>query len=508
MDRREFLQQGAACAAAAALPFALKGRAGAGEALAGMEGGAGYFSVFGIDRALVGKALEMAGSRGGDFADIFFQHRLLNGIVLEDGKVNRAYAVVDLGAGIRVVKGDQTGYAFTEDLTKEALFKAAATAAVIADGKGPAGPAGFKSVSGGNFYKTTAGWENVEAAGLKPLLYGMNEKAVACDKRIKKVRVSFEYETDRILVADISGRWAEDCRPMGTTVVSCLAEQDGRREENLAHFAARTGPERFSVETLNGLAVRAAERTILLFDAVRPPPGEMPVVLSAGSSGILLHEAIGHGMEADFNRKNISIYADRMEKKIAEPFVSIVDDGTVTDARGSINVDDEGTPGQRTVLVENGILRSYMHDRISASHYKTAPTGNGRRESFRFRPIPRMRCTYMLNGPHKKDEIIASVKKGVYAVNFTNGQVQIGAGDFTFYIKTGYMIEDGKLTAPIKDTNIIGNGPKVLENVVMAADDMELDTGRWTCGKDGQSVPVSLGLPTVKVSSVTVGGVK
>jgi TldD protein len=221
----------------------------------------------------------------------------------------------------------------------------------------------------------------------------------------------------------------------------------------------------------------------------------------------LLHEAIGHGMEADFNRKGTSIYSDRLGKPIAEPVVSIVDDGTLPSTRGAINVDDEGNPTQRTVLVDNGVLRTYLHDRISARHYGVAPTGNGRRQSFRHVPLPRMRATYMLPGPHRREEIIRSVKHGILAETFTNGQVQIGAGDFTFYIKCGYLIEDGQVTAPIKDVNIIGNGPKVLADITMVADDMVIDEGGWTCGKDGQSVPVSLGMPTVKVGSVTVGGV-
>jgi TldD protein len=233
----------------------------------------------------------------------------------------------------------------------------------------------------------------------------------------------------------------------------------------------------------------------------------MEVVLAAGSSGILLHEAIGHGMEADFNRKEISIYSDKINKPIAPKFVTIVDDGTNKNVRGSINIDDEGNDSQRTYLVEEGILRSYLHDRISAQYYKVKPTGSGRRQSFRFAPLPRMRNTFMLPGPHKKEEIIESVKKGIYAESFTNGQVFIGAGDFTFYVKSGYMIEDGKITKPIKDVNIIGNGPKVLEEIVMVADDFKMDDGGWNCGKNGQMVPVSLGLPTVKVSKITVGGI-
>jgi TldD protein len=248
------------------------------------------------------------------------------------------------------------------------------------------------------------------------------------------------------------------------------------------------------------------KNTVVLFDATPAPAGEMPVVLAAGSSGILLHEAIGHGMEADFNRKNVSIYSDKIGKPVAKSFVNIVDEGTQEQARGALNVDDEGNVPGKTMLVQDGTLTTYLHDRISAKHYGVEPTGNGRRESYQYAPLPRMRSTYMLPGPHKKEEIVASVKSGLYCTRFTNGQVNIGAGDFTFYVKNGFLIEDGKLTRPIKDVNIIGNGPKVLELVDMVSDDLVIDEGGWTCGKDGQGVPVSQGMPTVRVASITVGG--
>jgi TldD protein len=243
-----------------------------------------------------------------------------------------------------------------------------------------------------------------------------------------------------------------------------------------------------------------------LLDAGKPTAGDMPVVLAAGASGILLHEAIGHGLEADFNRKGVSIYAAKMGKKVAPDFVTVVDDGTLPGERGALNVDDEGNIPERTVLIENGVLKSYMHDEISAAHYKVNPTGSGRRESFRHHPLPRMRATYMDPGPHDPAEIIANTKRGIFATSFSNGAVQIGAGDFTFYMKTGFLIEDGKLTRPIKDVNIIGNGPKALEQVDMVGTDLTIDEGGWTCGKDGQGVPVSQGQPTVRVKSLTVGG--
>jgi TldD protein len=334
----------------------------------------------------------------------------------------------------------------------------------------------------------------------------VNEQVFGADPRVKKVNVHFRDDSGAVLIADSQGRIVEDLQPMTLLYVSCLAEQGGRREQGGYNVAGRAGFEFYSPERLARVVREAVARTTILFDASPPPAGEMPVVLAAGSSGILLHEAIGHGMEADFNRKNVSIYADKIGKPVARPFVNIVDDATNEGARGAINVDDEGNDAGTTHLVVNGVLATYLHDGISARHYGVAPTGNGRRQGYQFAPMPRMRATYMLPGPHKKEEIIASVKRGVYCVNFTNGQVNIGAGDFTFYVKNGWMIEDGKLTRPIKDVNIIGNGPKVLEAIDMVSDDLQIDEGGWTCGKDGQSVPVSQGLPTVRVSALTVGG--
>lgn len=322
-----------------------------------------------------------------------------------------------------------------------------------------------------------------------------------------KSQIWFNDESTYILVADSEGKIACDYQPMTVIYVSCNAEENGRKEQNYYGLGGRQGIEYYTSERENLLADEAVRRTVALFEAVKPEGGEMEVVLAAGNSGILLHEAIGHGMEADFNRKKISIFSDKMNQKVAESFVSIVDDGTYPNSRGSINIDDEGNITEKTFLVENGILKNYMHDYISSKHYKVKPTGNARRESFRHPPIPRMRNTYMLPGPHTREEIIQSVKKGLYAESFTNGEVHIGAGDFTFYVKSGFLIEDGKLTRPVKDVNIIGNGPEVLKRIVMVADDFKLEEGGGTCGKDGQGVPVSDGLPTTKVSAITVGGV-
>jgi TldD protein len=472
----------------------------------GQTEGVGYFSRFGVTDKLIRETLSQALSKGGDYADVFFQHRVSNNLALEDGSVNRASASVGLGVGVRVVKNDQTGYGFTEDISADGLKRAALTAAAIAEGQAKTGPKSFKVADKPNRYPLKVKWEDVRPQQKLALLNGINEKTFKADGRIKKVNVNFTDYGSVILVADSNGRIVEDVQPMTTIGLSCVAEQDGRRENNSVNRAQRADIGWYTQDRIDGMISQLVDKTMILFDAVQPPAGEMPVVLGAGSSGILLHEAIGHGMEADFNRKNASIYSDKIGKPIAKPFVSIIDEGTQEGARGAINVDDEGNPVGKTMLVEKGTLTTYLHDSISAKHYGVKPTGNGRRQGYEHAPLPRMRSTYMLPGPHKRDEIIASVKKGIYCDHFSNGQVNIGAGDFTFFVKNGYLIEDGKITKPIKDVNIIGNGPKVLELIDMVADDLKIDEGGWTCGKDGQSVPVSQGMPTVRVASITVGG--
>ncbi|MBI5534053.1 MAG: TldD/PmbA family protein [Deltaproteobacteria bacterium] len=470
--------------------------------------GPSYFAAFGVDRALVSRVIARGMSRGGDFCEVFLQHKVSHWIGMEDGEVNRAYAEVMLGAGVRVLKGDATGYAFCEDLSEKALLAAASTAAAVADGPARADLPPLQVAAIPDRYRIAVPWTDIGIDKKLPIVQRAEAQAKARDSHIVKVKASIDDESTRVLVADSEGRLVEDDQPMTVLGVSCVAEKDGRTESSGQSLAARDGVSFHSQERVDKVAHEAADFTMLLFEASPPPPGEYPVVLAPGLSGILLHEAIGHGMEADFNRKGISIYSDRVGKRIAGDMVTIVDDGTNERMRGSINIDDEGAEAQRTVLVEKGILRSYMHDRISAGHYKVGRTGSGRRESYRFPPVPRMRNTYMLNGPHKAGEIIASVKKGIYAEMFSNGEVHIGAGDFTFYLKHGRMIEDGKLTRRVKDANLIGNGPKVLENIDMVADDMQMHSGAGYCGKDGQRIPVGFGLPTARANAISVGGRK
>ena len=469
--------------------------------------GLDFFDAFGVDTTLVNAALTAALSMGADDADLYFEYRSSQQLGLLDGAVDRAFAGVSVGVGIRAIKADRTGYAYTEALTLEAVTKAAKMAASVADTSNAIRPQPLQSVAHPNFYPITSPWDDVAVSDELPLLKRINERAFQGNPSIQKVRAGLAHTSSHVLHVHANGFVSYDERPMARVNVQCTAQRNGQRETNGYSRAARLGFELFDPQNLDEVTDEAVSRTMFLFDATVAPAGQLPLVLASGASGILLHEAIGHGMEADFNRKGISIYADKLGQKIASDEVTIVDDGTILNARGAINHDDEGISGQRTTLVENGVLRSYMHDQISAKAMKTAPTGNGRRQSFRHPPLPRMRATYMTAGERDPQEIISSVKRGIYASSFTNGSVMIGAGDFSFYIKTGYLIEDGQLTQPIKDTNIIGNGPEVLRQTDMVGSDFQMDDGNWVCGKDGQSVPVSLGMPTVRVKSITIGGV-
>ena len=463
-------------------------------------------SYFAVDEGTVRQVMAELTARGADAADLYFQHARSNSITMEDGIISRAASSVDQGVGLRVVVGDQTGYAFTEDLSLPAMLAAARTAASIAHGSKATPPVALNPRTQRDYYPIGRRWDGVGIAEKLPIVERLGQITRALDPAIEKVTVSYADSDEVVLIVDMHGNVVTDGRPMTRLWCMVTAKKGDKVQSNSANVAARQGIDWYTEDRLKFVAEEAVARTMILFDARRPPAGEMPVVLAAGASGILLHEAIGHGMEADFNRKKTSIYADMLGKKVAPDFVTIVDNGTQDFERGALNVDDEGVACERTVLVEGGTLASYLHDGISARHYGVKPTGSGRRESFRHMPMPRMRSTYMENGPHSRDEIIAAVKKGIIAETFTNGQVQIGAGDFTFYIKNGWLIEDGKVTAPIKDINIIGNGPEALRNVTMVANDSKLDFGGWTCGKDGQSVPVSQGIPTTLVSKLVVGG--
>jgi TldD protein len=507
IKRREFLGTVAAGSAVLTMPGFLSGcGVQSATAIAGNTPENPFMEWFGVDQSTVARVMSELTARGADAADVYFQHSRNNSLTLEDGIVSSANSGIRQGVGLRVVIGEQTGYAFTEDLTLPSMLAAARTASAIASGSQVVAPQSFNPSSAGDLYTTTVPWANVGIDQKLPILKMVEAKTKAKDPAIDKVAVYWADGDERVMIATLDGRLVMDRRPMTRVTVVATAKKGDETQTGYSNIAAREEISWYTEERLNRMVDEAVERTMIQFEARRPPAGEMPVILASGASGILLHEAIGHGMEADFNRKGTSIYTDMMGKKVAEPFVTVVDQADIPNERGALNFDDEGNKAGRTVMVEDGILKSYLHDQISAKQYGLKPTGSGRRESYRFAPMPRMTCTFMEDGPHTKDEIIAAVDHGIICETYTNGQVQIGAGDFTFYVKNGWLVEKGKVTAPIKDVNIIGNGPEALKRITMVANDARLDTGGWTCGKNGQRVPVSQGIPTVLVSNMTVGG--
>ena len=463
-----------------------------------------------IDAQLANRLLGHALEAGGDYADIYFEFRVSADYVLEEEQVKTLGRGITLGLGVRVTKGDATGYAYTEDLAWEKMVHAARTAGQIAAGGGhsPVAVSQITEVRAPSFYAVPMPSLTQPAIDKLALLRAADKAARAYDKRIVKVEASFTESIKEILLFTSDGRMSSDIQPLLRFGVRSVAEENGKRQSGSGGGGGRYGMDYFAQAERDAAAHgREASRVaIAMLDAVDAPAGEMPVVLGPGDSGILLHEAVGHGLEADFNRKQTSNYTGQIGKQVASTLCTVVDDGTIAGSRGAINVDDEGYTGQRNVLIENGVLVGYMHDRLSAKHYKIDPTGNGRRESFRAMPLPRMTNTSLYAGPHDPDEILKSVKRGIYAKRFSGGQVNISNGDFVFSLSESYLIEDAKLTAPLKGVNLIGNGPDVLRRVDMLGNDYQLSDGIWTCGKDGQSVPVNVGTPTVRIGSITVGG--
>src|SRR5665647_1316085 len=504
LSRRKFIQRTALAGGALFLLPKLEA-----SMLSDNSTGNYFLKEFGIDESLCQKLLAKALSKGGDFADLYFEYSVSNYLGLEDGKVNQSYGDISLGVGIRTVKGDQIGYGFTQELTEASMLSAATTASTLCNMKPTSVVSSFNHLKTGNYYPVELGYNGIPANSKLPLLQNINQKCFGLSPEIVKVNAGFQSTAKRVLIATSDGVMTEDLIPSGFVYASVVAERNGKREQSFYNLGGRRDTSFYTDDVINKVSTKAVNNALKLFDAIQPPAGEMPVVLGPGVTGILLHEAIGHGMEADFNRKKISTFSTMIGKKVAEPFVTIIDDGTNMNLAGSINVDDEGTPGKKTILVENGILTSYLHDKISAKHYGVEPTGNGRRQDFQNYPIPRMRNTYMLGGDATTDDVIRQAGNGIYVEEVSNGQVKIGEGDFAFYVSQGRMIENGKLTSPIKDVNIIGNGPKMLSNIILAANNLEMyHGGAGQCGKNGQGVPVSFGLPTCLVKSLTVGGTR
>ena len=441
-----------------------------------------------------------------DYADLYFQYNRAEGWVLEEGIVKSGSFNIDQGVGVRAVSGDKTAFAYSDDISMPALATAAKATRAIAS-QGSAGSVqAVRRAKGRELYLPQDPIASLGDADKVSLLERLEGYARAVDKRIIQVIASLAGEYEVVLVARSDGLMAADVRPLVRVSLQVIAEQDGRREQGVAGGGGRFDYAYFTDDVLKDYAEKAVHQALVNLNAKPAPAGTMTVVLGAGWPGILLHEAIGHGLEGDFNRKGSSAFSGRVGERVAASGVTVVDDGTLARRRGSLNIDDEGNPTQCTVLIEDGILKGYLQDSLNARLMGVPITGNARRESFAHIPMPRMTNTYMLNGDKNPEEIIASVKHGLYAVNFGGGQVDITSGKFVFSAAEAYMIEDGKISYPVKGATLIGNGPEVLTRVSMIGNDMMLDPGVGTCGKEGQSVPVGVGQPTLRIDGLTVGG--
>lgn len=464
---------------------------------------------FGLIPSDLDQALGRALATKADYADLYFEYRTHDLVHLEEGLIKQAVASTMNGVGVRVLAEEKTGYAFSDDVTVENLDSAARTAHVIAQGCGSEAPVRIpgRVCLKHDLYPVREGRLDVSLARKIELLNEVDRAARQADSRIKAVIATVSVEHKVVLIASSQGWMVGDIQPLVRIDVRCIAESNGNRQ--MGYFGG--GGRNVAGDCLNtgdcrAYAQEAVRQALVNLEAIAAPAGPMDVVLGPGWPGILLHEAVGHGLEADFNRRKTSAFADRMGERVATELCTVVDDGTIPSGRGSLNMDDEGTPTQRTVLIERGVLRGYLQDRLSASLMNAGLTGNGRRESYAHVPMPRMTNTFMLAGEDDPADVVRSVKKGIYAVSFGGGQVDITSGKFVFSASEAYLIEDGKVTQPVKGVTLIGNGPDVLTRVSRVGADLELDSGIGTCGKDGQSVPVGVGLPTIRIDQVVVGG--
>jgi TldD protein len=462
---------------------------------------------YGLTARDLERYLAAALSAGGDYADLYFEYLTTTSISVDESLVKSATQGISAGCGVRVVTGERTGYAYTDDLAPEKILHAARTAALIASGPAKTPIVGLKQSSKPNLYPVPLPAVEADVMAKLELVMRADTAARGFDARVKEVRIGYADELKQILVVGSDGSFAEDSQPMARFSAFVIARAEQNSARGTSGGGGRVGLEYFSgAKSPEFFAREAARQAIVQLDARDAPAGEMEVVLGPGWPGILLHEAIGHGLEADFNRKGTSAFAGLLGQRVASEKCTVVDNGTMPSRRGSLNVSDEGSPTQNTVLIENGILRGYLSDKLSSRLMGLPDTGNGRRESYEHIPMPRMTNTYMLAGQDSPEDILRSVKYGVYAVNFGGGQVDITNGKFVFSASEAYLIEDGKVTSPLKNVTLIGNGPDVLTRVSMVGNDLKLDEGVGTCGKDGQSVPVGVGIPTLKVDKLTVGG--
>jgi len=469
----------------------------------------GTLSRFGISEGEVAHALGRVKVRDVDYADLYFEYCQSDSVSMEEGIVKRAAKNIGQGVGVRAISGEKTGFAYSDELTKKDLEIAADTARYIANSPSGETPVAVthRSAPAHNLYPHERTQIEVTTPDRVALLNAIDAEARRYDSRIKNVMASFNTEYKIVVVATSDGKMVSDVQPLSRLQVTCIAEENGNRQIGTYGGGGRVGLQYFQEgDRYLDYARQAAREAILNLSAVDAPAGIMPVVLSGGWPGILLHEAIGHGLEADFNRKKTSAFSNLVGKRVASDVCTIVDDGTLPYRRGSLNMDDEGTPTGRTVLIKHGILRGYITDKMNARLLGIPLTGNGRRESYQSVVLPRMTNTFMLAGESDPADIIRSVKRGLYAVTFGGGQVDITNGKFVFSASEAYLIEDGQVTRPVKGATLIGSGPEILTKVSMVGHDLKLDEGIGTCGKEGQSVPVGVGLPTIRIDEITVGG--
>ncbi|MBA6223742.1 metalloprotease TldD [Colwellia sp. MB02u-18] len=467
-----------------------------------------------IDQSMLMDTLDNIFQRKVDLADLYFQSSSHESWMLEDGIVKEGSYNIERGVGVRAISGEKTGFAYSDDISPSALKKAADAAKGIANAEKSARVQVF---DGKKMQQNPAQYQATDPLASLPqeqkitLLHEVEAHARSVDKRVKQVIVNLSGIYEKILVAASDGTYATDIRPLVRLNCSVLVEENGKRERASSGGGARTDYSYFFELEHNkprylAYAEEAVRQALVNLVAIDSPAGLLPVVLGAGWPGVLLHEAVGHGLEGDFNRKGSSAFSGKIGQKVTSDLCTIVDDGTMANRRGSISIDDEGTPGQYNVLIEKGVLKGYMQDKHNAGLMGVKPTGNGRRESYAHLPMPRMTNTYMLAGEHKPEDIIKSVKKGIYAPNFAGGQVDITSGKFVFTSSEAYLIENGEITSPIKGATLIGSGPEAMKNVSMVGNDLKLDAGVGVCGKDGQSLPVGVGQPTLKIDQMTVGG--
>jgi len=463
---------------------------------------------YGLDEAKLQRVLADIFTHKVDYADLYFQHTRNEAWSLEEGIVKSGSFSIDQGVGVRAVSGDKTAFAYSDDISLAALSQAAAATRTIGkSGSGRVKVAGAMASQGGrSLYTPNDPLDSMTATEKVALLERIEKMARAKDPRVVQVMAGLAGEYDVVLVARSDGVIAADVRPLVRVSVTVIAEHNGRREMGSSGGGGRYAYGYFTDDLLRKYVDEAVSSALVNLDSRPAPAGAMTVVLGPGWPGVLLHEAVGHGLEGDFNRKGSSAFAGRMGQRVAAKGVTVVDDGTIENRRGSLNLDDEGNPTQCTTLIEDGILTGYIQDTLNARLMKMPVTGNARRESYAALPMPRMTNTYMLNGDRDPQEIIASVKRGLYAVNFGGGQVDITNGKFVFSASEAYMIEDGKITYPVKGATLVGNGPESLKDVTMIGNDMRLDSGVGVCGKEGQSVPVGVGQPTLRIENMTVGG--